>query len=183
MTIKVTAKIFTTIRQKGGVSFFVSLILMSVLVSSCVTYSFTGASIPPDAKTISIQYIDNRASFVVPTLSESITTALKDRFSSQTSLILVNKMGDLQIEGEITDFKTSPQAITGDQTAALNRLSITVKIKFTNLIEPDKNYETSFTRYEEYESNLDLSAVQDGLIETINEMLVDDIFNKAVVNW
>ncbi len=162
---------------------FIGFFALSLGLSSCVTYSFTGASITPDAKTISIQYIDNRASFVVPTLSESITTALKDRFSSQTSLILVNNNGDLQLEGEITEFKTSPQAITGDQTAALNRLSITVKIKFTNLLEPDKNYETGFTRYEEYESNLDLSAVQDGLIETINEMLVDDIFNKAVVNW
>ncbi len=161
------------------------LLLASIAVTfaSCVSYSFTGASIPPEAKTISIQYIDNQARLVVPTLSESLTTALKDRFTSQTSLELINKNGDLQIEGVITDYNTTPQAITGNETAALNRLTITVKIKFVNTIEPDKSYETTFNRYEDYSSENDLASVQDALIESINEILVDDIFNKAVVNW
>ena len=157
--------------------------LFMISLSSCVTYSFTGASIPPEAKTISIQYIDNQASFVVPTLSESLTTGIKDRFSGQTSLVLVRDRGDLQIEGFITDYSTSPQAVTSNEQAALNRLTITVKIKFTNLIEPDKSYETTFSRYNEYPSSEDLNSVQDAQIEIINEMLVDDIFNKAVVNW
>lgn len=157
--------------------------LFMIGISSCVTYSFTGASIPPEAKTISIQYITNQAAFVVPTLSESLTTEIKDRFSSQTSLVLVRKDGDLQIEGFITDYSTSPQAVTSNEQAALNRLNISVKIKFTNLIEPDKNYETTFSRYNDYPSSEDLNSVQDAQIEIINEMLVDDIFNKAVVNW
>jgi len=160
-----------------------SVLLVMAGIQSCISYSFTGASIPPEAKTISIDYIDNQAQLVVPTLSESLTTALRDRFTSQTTLELIGKNGDLQIEGVITDYNTTPQAITGNETAALNRLSISVKIKFVNTIEPDKNYETTFSRYEDYDSNQDLSSVQDGLIETINEMLVDDIFNKAVVNW
>ncbi|OYT17601.1 MAG: hypothetical protein B7C24_01745 [Bacteroidetes bacterium 4572_77] len=160
----------------------IMLLITAIGLSSCVSYSFTGASIPPEAKTISIQYFDNNASFIVPTLSESLTLDVKDRFSSQTSLILINKNGDLQIEGVITDFKTSPQAISGDE-AASNRLSISVKVKFVNLIEPDKNYQTTFTRYEDYASSLNLADVQDELIKKINEMLVDDIFNKAVVNW
>lgn len=162
-------------------------ILMTIIIvmglNSCISYSFTGASIPPEAKTISIQYIDNQADFVVPTLSESLTTAIKDRFTSQTSLELINNNGDLQIEGVITEYSTTPQAITGNETAALTRLTISVKIKYTNTLEPDKDYETTFNRYEEYDSSLDLVSVQDGLIEMINEMLVDDIFNKAVVNW
>jgi len=156
--------------------------VLVVLLQSCVSYSFTGASIPPEAKTISIQYFDNHADFIVPTLSESLTQKVKDRFSGQTSLVLVNQNGDLQIEGEIVDYKTLPQAISGDE-AALNRLTISVKVKFVNLIEPDKSYETTFTRYEDYESTYNLADVQDGLIEMINEMIVDDIFNKAVVNW
>lgn len=161
---------------------FVTFIIV-IGLNSCISYSFTGASIPPEAKTISIQYIDNQADFVVPTLSESLTTAIKDRFSSQTSLELVNKNGDLQIEGVITEYSTTPQAITGNETAALTRLTVSVKIKYTNTIEPEKDYETTFSRYEEYDSSLDLVSVQDGLIESLNEMLVDDIFNKAVVNW
>lgn len=151
--------------------------------NSCISYSFTGASIPPEAKTISIQYFENQSDFVVPTLSESLTTAVKDRFTSQTSLVLVKNNGDLQIDGVITEYKTTPQAITGNETAALTRLTISVKVEFVNLIEPDKNYETTFTRYSEYNSSQDLANVQDGLIEIINEILVDDIFNKAVVNW
>lgn len=165
------------------ISFIAFGLIMMMGISSCVSYSFTGASIPPEAKTISIQYIGNQASFVVPTLSESLTTEIKDRFSSQTSLVLVRDRGDLQIEGFITDYSTSPQAVTSDEQAALNRLTITVKIKFTNLIEPDKSYETTFSRYNEYSSSEDLNSVQDAQIEVINEMLVDDIFNKAVVNW
>ncbi|NPD45828.1 MULTISPECIES: LptE family protein [unclassified Lentimicrobium] len=167
----------------GKTSVIVLLFTLMVGISSCVSYSFTGASIPPEAKTISIQYIDNQASFVVPTLSESLTTEIKDRFSSQTSLVLVRNNGDLQIEGFITDYSTSPQAVTSNEQAALNRLNISVKIKFTNLIEPDKNYETTFSRYNDYPSSQDLNSVQDAQIEIINEMLVDDIFNKAVVNW
>lgn len=160
-----------------------AIIILSIALNSCISYSFTGASIPPEAKTISVQYFDNQADFVNPTLSEALTTSIKDRFTNQTSLVLIKQSGDLQIEGVITDYKSSPQALTAGETAALTRLTITVSVKFVNLLEPENNFETSFTRYEDYDSNSDLSEVQDGLVEVINEMLVDDIFNKAVVNW
>lgn len=168
-------------KQKIKLLFFI--LFSTSLLSSCITYSFTGASIPPNAKTISISYFENNADFINPTLSETLTSALKDRFTSQSSLTLIPNGGDLQFEGQITNYKTSPQAIQGDDFAALTRLTVTVKIKFTNLIEPENNFETSFTAYEDYNSELDLVTVQDGLIETIKEMLIDDIFNKAVVNW
>ena len=91
--------------------------------------------------------------------------------------------GDLNIEGEITGYATKPIAITGDQTAALNRLTITVKVKFTNKFDETQNFETSFSRYEDYESTKNLSDIEDVLIEQINSYLIEDIFNKAVVNW
>ena len=160
-----------------------SLLLSVFSFNSCITYGFTGASIPVSAKTISIEYIENNADFVNPTLSETLTQALRDRFSSQSSLTLISNGGDLQFSGEITNYKTSPQAIQGDDFAALTRLSVTVKIKYTNLIEPENDFETSFTAYEDYDSAEDLTSVQDGLIEVIKDMLIDDIFNKSVVNW
>ena len=163
--------------------FILSLLIFSFILPSCVSYSFTGASIPPEAKTISVQYFDNQADFINPTLSQDLTTAIKDRFSNQTDLVLVRQKGDLQIEGVITQYVSTPQAITADQTAALTRLSITIKVKFVNLLEPENNFETSFTRYEDYDSSLDLAQVQDVLTGLINIMLVDDIFNKSVVNW
>jgi hypothetical protein len=159
------------------------LLLFGLSLAGCGVYSFTGASIPPDAKTISITYFVNNAQFIEPTLSQSLTDALRDRFLTQTDLDFVNEGGDLQIEGSITDYSTKPMAIQSDQTAAQNRLSVTVKVKFTNTIDPTRDYETSFTRFQDYPSSQDLSVVKDQLLSEIDEALVDDIFNKAVVNW
>jgi hypothetical protein len=165
---------------KGNILFLIALVLFA---SGCGVYSFTGASIPPGAKTISIAYFVNNAQYVEPSLSQSLTDALRDRFLAQTDLNFVSEDGDLQIEGMITEYSTRPVAIQGNETAALNRLSVTVKVKFTNTLDPDKDFEVPFTRYEDYSSSEDLSAVKDQLLVTINENLVDDIFNKAVVNW
>jgi hypothetical protein len=162
---------------------YLLMVLGLALMSGCGVYSFTGASIPAGAKTVSIDYFVNNAPLVEPTLSQSLTDALRDRFLQQTSLNLVRENGDLQFEGVITDYSTRPVAIQGDQTAALNRLTIQVKVRFTNTLEPDKDYETSFTQFLEYPSTQDLSQVKDNLIPSINEALVDDIFNKSVVNW
>lgn len=162
---------------------YLAALLMVMSMAGCGVYSFTGASIPPEAKTISIVYFVNNAQFVEPSLSQSLTDALRDRFQSQTSLVFVKDGGDLQLEGSITEYSTRPVAIQGDETAALNRLSISVKVRYTNLIDPTKDFETTFTRFEDYPSDQDLSAVKDDLISQIDEALVDDIFNKAVVNW
>jgi hypothetical protein len=94
----------------------------------------------------------------------------------------VESGGDLSFEGEITDYKTTPVAITG-QTAAMNRLTITVNVRFSNRIDETKDFEQSFSRYEDYPSDQDLNAVQEALTTTITEQLVEDIFNKALVNW
>jgi hypothetical protein len=163
----------------------ICLAILTVVLSmaGCGVYSFTGASIPPDAKTISITYFTNVAQYVEPSLSQSLTDALRDRFLSQTSLAFTTEGGDLQIEGTITEYATRPVAIQGNETAALNRLTITVKVKFSNLPDPTKDFETSFTRFLDYPSSNDLSAVKDQLISQIDQALVDDIFNKAVVNW
>ena len=157
--------------------------IITLFASGCGMYSFTGASIPADAKTVSISYFENKADLIEPTLSQTLTDALRDRFSSQTTLNLLERGGDLQLEGEITGYRTEPIAIQGDQTAALNRLTITVQVKYVNLFDESKNFDTSFSRYSDYSSSDDLNSVQSGLIEVINEALVDDIFNKAVVNW
>jgi hypothetical protein len=147
-------------------------------------YSFTGASISPDVKTISIQYFANNASLVVPTLSRVFTDGLKDYFTSQTNLILVDRNGDLNVEGAITGYSVQPVAIQGNETAAMNRLTITVTVKFTNKKNEKQNFENkSFSRYQDYLSSQNLSTVQDQLIKEIDDQLIQDIFNQAVVNW
>lgn len=159
--------------------FFLPLIFMNCRGG----YSFTGADISADVKTITIRYFPNKASLVQPNLSNVFTEALKDKFLSQTNLEMVSADGDLIFEGEIINYTVSAQAFTGNETAALNRLTITVKVKFTNTKESHKSFETNFTRFADFESTLSLSAVEEELIRQICDELVTDIFNRAVANW
>ena len=160
----------------------VLVMVLAVVCQGCGIYSFSGASIPAEAKTVSVDYFPNHAQLVNPLLSDNLTTAFRDAMNSQTTLDLIETGGDLAFEGEITDYRTTPVAITG-QTAAMNRLTITVKVRFSNRIDDTKDFEQSFSRYEDYPSNQDLMSVQEALTATIVEQLVEDIFNKALVNW
>ncbi|MBC34758.1 MAG: hypothetical protein CL663_01755 [Bacteroidetes bacterium] len=159
------------------------LIYVVTLFGGCGIYSFTGVSIPAEAKTISIGYFPNTSDLVEPTLSQVFTDALRDYFASNTNLDLVERDGDLEITGTIIDYYTSPIAITGNQTAALNRLTIKVEVSFMNYFDDKKNYESIFTQHADYPSDNDLFDVQEALHEEINLALIEDIFNKAVVNW
>jgi len=161
-----------------------TLLLLLILSNSCsIKYSFTGASISPDIKTISVQYFSNYANLIQPTLSQTFTETLKDKFQSQTNLQLVNHIGDVNFEGEINRYFTQPVAIQGNETTALNRLTITIRVKFTDSKEQENSFNTSFSRYADYESSQILDQVEDELIEEIVEQIIDDIFNKAFVNW
>lgn len=155
-----------------------------ILFNSCkVSYSFSGASISPDVRTVSIQYFQNRASIIQTGLSQYLTDALIDKIKAQTNLGVTNDIGDVNFEGEITDYNTKPLTVAADAQAATNRFTITVRVKFTNAVDPDFSYEQSFSRYEDYDSSLDLSAVEKELSDKIVELLVEDIFNRAFVNW
>ncbi len=156
---------------------------LALVCQGCGIYSFSGASIPAEAKTVSVDYFPNHAQLVNPLLSNNLTNALRDAMTNQTTLDMVETGGDLAFEGEITDYKTMPVAITSGQTAAMNRLTITVRVRFSNRIDDTKDFEQTFSRYEDYPSDQDLNAVQESLTTTIVEQLVEDIFNKALVNW
>ncbi len=159
------------------------VILLIFFAEGCGVYSFTGASVPPQAKTVSVAYFPNKAPLVAPLLSPVFTDALRDKFTREANLNMVEKNGDLAIDGEIIDYKTTPVAIQGNQTAALNRLTIVVNVRFVNKYEPDNNFEQKFTEFYDYPSDADLNSISGSLIETITALLVTDIFNKAVVNW
>ncbi len=159
------------------------LAVLLFLPSCKVNYSFTGAAISPDVKTISIPDFPNKAIPVVPTLSRDFTQALRDYFTSQTNLTLVERNGDLSLEGTITGYSVLPVAIQGNETAAMNRLTITVSVKYTNKKDEKQDFESSFSWYQDYPSSQPLNAVQQTLIEAINQKLVEDIFNKSVAGW
>jgi hypothetical protein len=161
---------------------FIVIFITFCLVQGC-SYSFTGASISPAVKSISVAYLPNNAILIEPTLSRKLTDAIREKFTSQSNLSLIGSNGDLNITGEITGYTTEPVAISGDQQAQLQRLKVTVNIRFTNKIDPTQDFETSFSRYADYNATQQLSTVQGALIETIDDELAQDIFNKAVVNW
>jgi hypothetical protein len=176
-------------RYYSRIQKIIYIILVSgyIFISGCtVSYKFTGASISPQVKTVSVQYFQNRASLVQPGLSQRITDALIDKCKAETNLKYVNPLsgsGDVSFEGEITDYSTKPLTVGADARAASNRFSISVRVKFTNVIEPDYSYEQTFSRYADYDSNLDLSQVESKLSDDIVKMIVEDIFNQAFVNW
>jgi len=156
---------------------------MLLALQGCGIYSFSGASISPLIKTFSTQYFQNRASLVQPGLSQYLTDALIDKCKSQTNLEYINGTGDVNFEGEITDYNTRPLTVSADANAAVNRFTISVRVKYTNTVDPDLSYEQVFSRYEDYDSTLDLSQVEKELSDKIVEMIVEDIFNRAFVNW
>ncbi len=182
MTLKTEKWIKTT----GIPAFMVLMLLAASLLQSCrmtVNYSFSGAVTSPEVKTISISQFQNRASLVQPGLSQMITEALTDKCKAQTGLSFTSSTGDVSFEGEVTDYNTRPLTVSADASAAMNRFTITVKVKYTNAYDTELSFESSFSRYQDYDSSLDLSQVEGELSEEIVEMLVEDIFNKAFVNW
>lgn len=166
-------------------------LIKTFLITNClllfcgcsVKYSLSGASIPADVKTVTVNYFPNNAVMVAPILSSSLTDALQDRFARQTKLTQVREGGDLNFEGEITNYTSNPTSISGQEIAVMNRLTISVRVRFTNAMDPSLNYDKTFTSSLDYNSNKLLQEVEPTLIPQIVEQLVEDIFNSAVANW
>ena len=160
-----------------------SILLMTFLVTSCGIYSFTGTSIQADVNTITIPYVEYKALRVNPSLSNDMTEALQDKFRKLTRLEQVDVDGDLELVCEITGYDVKATAVTADEQAAQNRLTVTVKVEFTNRKYPEDDVNKSFSAYEDFDATLSLDAVEGTLCETIIEKLVEDIFNATVAQW
>ena len=150
-----------------------------------VKYSLSGASIHPDAKTVSIPFFPNNAPLVSATLSSTFTDALQEKFANQTKLTQVPEDGDLSFSGEIIGYTSTPTAITASEEypSAQNRLTITVRVRFTNRLEPQWDFDRTFSHYEDYDSNTPLSSLESQLNATIVKVLVQDIYDASVANW
>ena len=165
-------------------TFSTVLLVAGLLFTGCSGgYSFTGASIPPEAKTLGLKPFPNYASTVNPTLSQTLYDRLQQMFSSQTPLTVTAGDGDLQITGEITDYSTRASSLSSNDNVATNRLTVTIKVKFTNRYDTKADFEQSFSRFKDYDASRDFSAVEASLVGEIVTELCEDIFNKAVVNW
>ena len=159
---------------------YVALVLLSVLVVSC-KLSLSGGNYG-EAKTISIAFFPNNAQLVKPTLSQSFTEDLRNYFQTQSPLALISKGGDLLIEGAISDYRVGPVGVS-NQTASSNRLTITVTVKFTNTKDSTKDFESSFSRFVDFPSSQNLISIENELVSQVNQQIIQDIFNKALINW
>lgn len=158
-------------------------VLPALWLTACTGgYSFTGGDIG-NAQTISIDLFPNYAEYVNPSLSQSFTEGLRDIFVQQTSLSLVSSGGDLQLQGSIVDYRIDAMSATANETTAQNRLTITVNVIYTNLLDDKKNFEQRFSRFRNFPSDQSLNSVESQLVEEINRELAENIFNRAVVNW
>lgn len=156
---------------------------MPTLQNCKVKYSLNGATIPVEAKTVSVAFFPNNTTLGSPSLSQKFTEKLRDVVSTQTNLALMKQNGDLQFEGSIIDYNIAPVAIQSTDQAANNRLTISVSVKYTNRFDATKNFEQTFTRFADYQASQAISSVEADLISEINRQLTEDIFNKAFNNW
>ena len=159
-----------------------SLIIIATFVG-CGAYSFTGGN-TGDAKTIQIDFFPNQAPLVEPVLTQRFTNDLQDLFTRQTNLTLTNSNGDLHFSGEITGFRVTPMSGTSDQTAAQNRLTVTVNVRFTNKLKEKDDFEKNFSFYSDFAANAQLTgSVLENALDEIVERLTQDIFNASVAKW
>ncbi|QTD38664.1 LptE family protein [Polaribacter batillariae] len=160
-----------------------TFIVSSLLFISCGIYSFTGGDVG-NAKTIQVDYFQNQAQLIEPELSQQFTQELQDLFTRQTNLTLTSSNGDLYFSGEITSYRITPMSATSNQTAAQNRLTISVNVRYVNKLDEKKNFEQQFSFYSDYPATSQLTGgVKETAFKEILERITQDIFNASVGKW
>ncbi len=157
---------------------------MVMLLAGCrVNYSFTGGEVPVGAKTMSIALFEARAPLCNPQSAQLLTETVRDLLQAQTPLNLVQRDGDVLYEGAVTGYDVQPVAIQANETAAMNRLTITVSVRYVNTLDAKANSEFTATRFADYPSTQDLINVESALVEEISKQLAQDIFDRSLGNW
>jgi hypothetical protein len=164
---------------------YILIVLISTTLVSCSGgYSFTGASISSDVKTFQVNYFQNNAILVEPGLDRDFTLALQDILINQTNLDLVKSNGDLVYEGEITEYRISPTTATAQNTAAQNRLTMTVRVRFYNKKNEEDDFEQNFSFFYDYTgSTLLTGATKEAAFSELFERITQDIFNASLAKW
>jgi hypothetical protein len=170
------------LKNKFSNYFFIVLILVHC-VSCKPTVSLSGATIPLEAKTISVAVFANNTSLGPPTLSQRFTEKMRDVVSQQTNLALIKNKADLQFEGFISDYNVVPVAIQSNDQAGQNRLTISVNVKYSNKFDSSKSFEQTFTRFADFPASQTIASRETDLVTEIYRQLTEDIFNKAFNNW
>jgi hypothetical protein len=164
--------------------FIILSFILTFINSSCrISYSFSGAN-TGNLSTVSVQYFQDRSNLAPVNLAQTFTDELKDFIQRQTKLTVVNGIAEANFEGEIRIYDgQKPVAISGNDQASLNRFTIAVNIKYTNVKDPKLSFEQTFTQFQDYDSRKSFQEVESELSDEIVKLIVEDIFNRAFVNW
>jgi hypothetical protein len=164
------------------VKFAVPLLLFCLLAGCRVNYSFTGIDVG-DARTVSVDLFQARAPLATPLSEQVFTETFRDLLLAQSPLRLAQDDGDLQYSGTIVGYDVQPVSIQADETAALNRLTISVNMIFVNMLDPKKNTEANFSRFADFPSIQDLVQVEEALVQDISRQIAQDIFDRTLGDW
>ncbi|CAM3680908.1 LptE family protein [Flavobacterium gelidilacus] len=163
--------------------YYITLILVSILLNGCGAYNFTGAK-PIEAKTFQVNYFANNADLIQPGIERTFTLKLQDLIQNQTNLNLTNTGGELLFEGEITEYRITPMTATADQAAAQNRLTISINVRYTNRNKEEDDFEKRFSFYDDFDGNAQLTGSQlTKSLDVIFDRITQDIFNEALAKW
>lgn len=162
---------------------YIILIGLTLTLNSCSVYNFTGTG-KIDADTFQVNYFQNNAELVEPGIERTFTIALQEILQNQTSLNLTNQGSDLLYEGEIVDYRITPMTATSNQTAAQNRLTIAINVRFSNKNKEEDNFEKRFSFYHDYDANEQMTGTRlTTALDEIFERITQDIFNESLAKW
>lgn len=159
------------------------LLLTTLLLALSGCYSFRGTTLSPDIKSVTITNFTMGTAGGPANMALQFNEKMKEYYQRNTSLALLPLNGDLQLEGSITAYEVTPAAPTANDQAALNRLSITIQVKFTNNKDEEKNFDQSFSFFKDFPQSQTLSQVESRLVPQILDQIVQDIFNKSAGDW
>jgi hypothetical protein len=171
--------------NRSKLYFLLLIPAVAVILTACrISYGFTGTSIDYTVtKSITINDFPNQAALVYPPLAQAFTEELRDKYTRQTRLQMTTSGGDIEIEGEIIGYDLAPMAVKEDNYSSMTKLTMTVRVRYTNKATPDKDFEQTFSAYREFDSNLQLQDVQDDLDSQMSKEIVEQIFNATVADW
>ena len=160
------------------------LVLLLVLQACSVSYKFNGASINyQTTKSISIADFPNNAALVYPQLSNMLSETIRDQYVRQTRLQVLTKGGNLELEGEIVGYELTPMAISADSYASETKLTLTVKVSFTNNVAPEESFERTYSAFQVFDATKLLTDVQEELCNTMVTEIAENIYNDTVARW
>lgn len=160
------------------------IFLVLILGYSCkMSVSFTGADIDESIKTVTVEIFENQAPLTNPNFPRIVTEELREKFIRQTKLKLISEGGDVNFRGAVTNYSTTPVAVSGTETASLTRLTIGIAVEYSNRLDEAKNFNQTFTRFADFNATQNLNQVEDALMAEISTQLVQDVFNRAFLNW